>query len=159
MAQNIQALGAQGIYGTYTVNGGGGGNTQKVTHDSLDAARIGVGRTPTAEYPDGYLGTLRSRRDDRLLDSLKNREGQRAYQRGVHRGERIDPSDYFYPAGLDPKRGLRAQAKGMRQAPIVNLAPAPHLVNDGKANAMATVPVEIDEKRSAQLNHLRPSWR
>ncbi len=31
----------------------------------LDGQRLGIGRTPQAEYPDGYLGTIRSRRDDR----------------------------------------------------------------------------------------------
>lgn len=157
--QNTQALGAGGLYGTYTVNGGGGGNTEVVTRSSLDAARIGVGREPGAEYPDGYLQTIRSRRDDRLLDSLKNRQNQRAYQRGVHKGERIDQSDYYYPPGLDPQRGLRAQARGMRQAPVMALANPPHLVNDGKADTQATAPGEIDPRRVAQLQHLRPRWR
>lgn len=159
MAQNTQSLGASGLYGAYTVNGGGGGNTQVVSRSSLDAARMGVGGTPESSYPDGYLGTIRSRREDRLLDSLKNRQNQRAYQRGVHKGERIDQSDYFYPVGLEPDRGLKAQARGMRQAPIMTLANPPHLVNDGKANVSASAPGEIDPRRVSQLSHLRPTWR
>lgn len=155
--QNVQSLGAGGLYGTYTVNGGGGYGTP-VSRSTLDAARMGVGRTPEAEYPDGYLGTIRSRRDDRMLDSLKNRQNQRSYQRGVHKGERIDPGDYFYPQGLDPERGLRAEARGKKQGPLLGLAPAPLLVNDGKANIPNDVPGTIDPKRASQLRHLRPAW-
>lgn len=158
MAQNTQSLGAGGLYGTYTVNGGGGGGTVPVTRDTLDAARIGQGRTPEAEYPDGYLGTIRTRREDRLLDSLKSRNNERSYQRGVHKGERIDPGDYFYPPGLDPARGIRNQQRGVKTAPLMELAPHPHLQNDGKADAPNSVPGEINPKRVAQLGHLRPRW-
>jgi hypothetical protein len=92
--QNWQYLGASGYVGAYTTTGGGG--TPVVPRGDLDFLRLGVGRTPSAEYPDGYLGTMRSRRDDRgmptdtLLDSLKSRQNQRGYQRGVHKGEVLD---------------------------------------------------------------------
>ena len=46
-----------------------------------------------------------------------------------------------------------------RAAPQVGLAPAPHLVNDGKANTMATSPAEINERRQAMLAYLKPAWR
>jgi hypothetical protein len=158
--QNIQSLGAGGLYGSQTGTGGGGfGSNQPVTRDTLDAARMGVGRVPSAEYPDGYLGTIRTRREDRVLDSLKNRSNQRAYQRGVHKGERIDPSDYFYPSGLAPDRGLVAISQGVRQAPLLGLAPAPHLVNDGKADMPNNVPGQIDPRRSQQLARMRPAWK
>lgn len=157
-SSNVQSLGAAGLYGAYTVNGGGGGSTVPVTRSTLDAARIGQGRTPEAEWPDGYLGTIRTRREDRLLDSLKNRQNERSYQRGVHKGERIDPSDYFYPPGLDPARGIRNQQRGVRTAPVMALAPHPHLVNDGKADPPNNVPGEINPKRVAQLGHLLPGW-
>ena len=90
--QNVQNLGAGGMYGTNTTYGGGG---VPIARSEIDESRMGIGRQPSAEYPDGYLGTIRSRRDDRgrssstsdtVLDSMKNRVGQRSYQRGVHRG-------------------------------------------------------------------------
>lgn len=155
-SSNTQNLGAGGLYGTYTTVGGGG---TPVTHGMLDAARIGMGRTPSAEYPDGYLGTIRTRREDRVLDSLKNRLTQRSYQRGVHKGERIDQSDYFWPEMLQPDRGLRNEARGLKTGPVLSLAPAPHLVNDGKANVQANEPVEINPIRVAQMDRLRPNWR
>lgn len=158
-SQNVQSLGAGGLYGGYTVNGGGGGFTSPVSHDALDRMRIGLGRTPSAEYPDGYLGTIRSRREDRLLDSLKNRLTQRSYQRGVHKGERIDQSDYFWPSAMQPDRGLRNEARGMRTGPLMQFAPPPHLVNDGKANTRAFEPAQVNQQRASQLARMRPSWR
>lgn len=157
--QNWSSLGASGLYGGATAYGAGGYGSAPVAHDALDSLRMGIGRTPAAEYPDGYLGTIRTRREDRVLDSLKNRTNQRSYQRGVHKGERIDPSDYFYPAGLEPDRGLAAMAQGVKQAPLLGLAPAPHLVNDGKTDMPNNVPGEIDPRRSQQFARLRPMWK
>jgi hypothetical protein len=166
--QNWQSLGGNGVYG-YNNQGGQG---ISVARDSLDASRIGVGRVPSAEYPDGYLGTIRSRRDDRLLDSIKNRVNQKAYQRGVHKGERIEPSMYYWPMGLTDMSGIERQMKAayvnvngvnvyqtLRNSPEVALVPAPHLVNDGKANTMATEPGQINERRQAMMAYLKPAWR
>ena len=137
----------------------------------MDASRIGVGRVPSAEYPDGYLGTIRSRRDDRLLDSIKSRVNQKAYQRGVHKGERIEPSMYFWPEGINDMSGIQRQMasivdqsngvtvfRSVRNAPQVQLTPAPHLVNDGKSNTIANEPGEINARRQAMLAYLRPAW-
>ena len=139
--QNTQNLGAGGMYGTNTNYGGGG---VPVARSELDFLRLGVGRQPSAEYPDGYLGTIRTRRDDRgrpgstsenVLDSLKIRITQRGYQRGVHKGERIDGSSYYYPEGLENYRGIERQMKAVhegstwvtkRNADNQKLAPAPH---------------------------------
>ena len=169
--QNIQNLGAGGMYGTNTNYGGGG---VPVARSELDFLRMGVGRAPQAEYPDGYLGTIRSRRDDRgrsadkVLDSLKARTGQRSYQRGVHRGERIDAADYYYPAGLDNMRGIKRQMKAAKVGNVfmskrnveqAQLVPAPHLVNDGKANTKHSGPVPIDQRRVEQVSRMRPQWR
>jgi hypothetical protein len=170
--QNIQNLGAGGMYGTNTVYGGGG---QPVARSELDFLRLGVGRTPQAEYPDGYLGTIRTRRDDRgrgtsdnVLNALKVRVGQRSYQRGVHRGERIDVQDYYYPEGLEPTRGLTRQLKSVKigntlQSPryVENAmaAPAPHLPNDGKANMRSTSPMSLDKHRVDQMARMRTPWR
>lgn len=117
---------------------------------------------PTGSYPDGYLGTVRNKQEDRLLDQLKARENQRAYQRGVHKGERIDPNQYTWPPEMDPVRGLRNQAKGgARQTPLAELVDPPALVNDGKAGPSVTAnePGVIDPFRASQLSSLRPPWR
>jgi hypothetical protein len=166
-SQNWQSIGGNGLNG-YNNQGGYGG---PVARGDLDAIRIGTGRVPSAEYPDGYLGTIRSRRDDRLLDSIKNRVNQKAYQRGVHKGERIEPSMYYWPEGINPMMGITRQMKAVqtnndgavtymipRNAPQVQLTPAPHLVNDGKANTMADQPVQVDARRKAMLAYLRPAW-
>ena len=170
--QNIQSLGANGLYGTYTSYGGGG---TPVARSEMDYMRMGVGREPSAEYPDGYLGTIRSRRDDRgrpnsvseqVLNGLKIRQTQRGYQRGVHRGERIDPNDYFLPRELSMDRGIRRQMQAAKRgvpaarfAPNINLAPAPHLPNDGKANTRSNAPYEMNSARQSQLANMKPNWR
>ena len=46
--------------------------------DALDARRSMYNQTPEAQYPDGYLGTINTRRGDRLLDNLKGRQGANA---------------------------------------------------------------------------------
>lgn len=172
--QNIQYLGAGGMYGTNTSYGGGG---TPVARSELDFLRMGVGREPSAEYPDGYLGTIRTRRDDRgkanggserALDAVKVRVTQRSYQRGVHRGERIDPSDYYYPDELRPERGIMRQMaavrvgnviESQRNAPVMEMVPAPHLPNDGKANTVSTSPGEVNKVRVNQLSRLKPRWQ
>ena len=173
-SSNWQSLGANGYTGAYTTTGGGG--TPVSPRSNLDYQRMGMGRAPEAEYPDGYLGTIRSRRDDRgrptdtVLDSLKARSNQRAYQRGVHKGERIDPGQYMWPKELAPDRRLRQAARAERivndgginymvdrEAPDPQLTPPPALVNDGKANVSANIPGEIYYRESS-LRNLRPSW-
>ena len=161
---NWSALGAGGLYGGNTM---GSGSAMPVARSELEASRMGTGRVPQAEYPDGYLGSIRSRRDNQLLDSTKNRVNQRSYQRGVHKGERIDPSDYCYPLELQPDRGLRRQMRGRatsngmvvpRASLNTEFDPAPHLVNDGKADTVAEQPLEVNLRRREQLARLMPSW-
>ena len=74
-------------------------------------------RTPEATYPDGYLGTIPSRRGDRLMDGLKARTTNRPYTRGVHKGERIDARDYFWPPEFNLWSGLQAQSQGIKFSP------------------------------------------
>ena len=170
--QNWQSLGAGGLNG-YNNQGGVGGPSVR---SNLDFMRLGVGRVPSAEYPDGYLGTLVTRRrDDRLLDSIKNNVNKKAYQRGVHKGERIEPSQYYWPQELQPTRGLTRQLKSKvvnqygvavyysdRYSPESELTPAPKLVNDGKSNLRADVPRPVKGtlygQRSERLASLRPKW-
>lgn len=165
--QNWQSIGGNGFMG-YNNQGGQG---IPVARGDLDAIRIGTGRVPSAEYPDGYLGTIRSRRDDRLLDSVKNRVNQKAYQRGVHKGERIEPSQYYWSPEFNDEMGIKRQSKAKQiningaivwQVPKagqdLRLIPAPHLVNDGKANTNATAATTINVQRANMLNYLKPVW-
>lgn len=46
-----------------------------------------------------------------------------------------------------------------RWAPQTSLVPAPHLVNDGKANIVANEPAEVNARRQAMLAYLRPTFR
>ena len=165
--QNWQSIGGNGFMG-YNNQGGQG---TPVARGELDAIRIGTGRVPSAEYADGYLGTIRSRRDDRLLDSIKNRVGQKSYQRGVHKGERIEPSMYYWSPDFNADMGIKRQ---MRAKPVnvnggvvymtpkfgqnLDLVPAPHLVNDGKTNTVSDSPTTINVQRANALRYLKPVW-
>jgi hypothetical protein len=126
----------------------------------MDFARMGVGRAPQAEYPDGYLGTIRSRRDDKgkpyamsdtVLDSLKNRQNQRAYQRGVHKGERIDPASYMWPENLEPDRRLKPSLyKAIdSDGSLVMMAKrnVPQLALDGKIGPLSVEGMEKTGKK------------
>lgn len=165
--QNWQNTGLTGGQG-YNNQGGYGG---PVARGDLDAIRIGTGRVPQAEYPDGYLGTIRSRRDDRILDSVKSRVNQKAYQRGVHKGERIEPSAYYWTPDFNDQSGVKRQMgakqvdvngvmvwKSKRYAQDIRMIPAPHLVNDGKSNMVSDSPGTLNVQRANQLNYLKPKW-
>jgi hypothetical protein len=83
--------------------------------DPLDLARAAMGaRTPDAQYPDGYLGDVNSRRE-RLFTEVGS--GPRD-QRGVHKGERLAPQDYVWPVEFGPMSALVNQAEtGQRYVP------------------------------------------
>ena len=143
------------------VSGGGGRNSYTVgTRDNLDGLRMG-GKTPEAQYPDGYLGTIRSRREDRLLDAVKSKIGDRSYQRGVHKGIQIDSGDYFWPQELQPTRGLELQAKGIRNAPIQTTTEQilyGRGLPRGAESLVGPLPGEVSE-RAPELSRLLPGWR
>lgn len=141
---------------------GGGGGLGPYFRDSLDARRSMYNQTPEAMYPDGYLGTINSRRGDRLLDSLKDRQNQRSYVRGVHKGERIDPGDYYFPRQLQPDAGLRRMAEAVpddtmvlveRAAPKLSLMPMYSPAQDSMQGATSGV------GRTTQLRRMAPPWR
>lgn len=90
---------------------------QPYFRDVLDERRTMWRQTPEAQYPDGYLGTLNSRREDRLLATLTARANQRPFARGVHKGERMDPSDYFWPPEFNMMTGLELEAIGEKFTP------------------------------------------
>lgn len=83
-------------------------------HDYLDNLRMYWRRTPEATYPDGYLGTVPSRRGDRLMDGLKSRTANRPTTRGIHKGERIDTRDYMWPDEFNLWTALQYEAAGMK---------------------------------------------
>lgn len=93
--------------------GGGGFNAGAIQYRSpLDAKRAAQGQLPYAQYPDGYLGSLsQDRRQDKLFDAVQDQLNKKSYQRGVHKGEKIDRTDYFWPQDYDPMRRIKAEAR------------------------------------------------
>jgi hypothetical protein len=174
---DVQYLPPMGVGQPGSVNQAAGGGQAMSFRDELDAARSGMaGFVPSAAYPDGYLGTIQSRREDRLLDKLKGQVNQRSYHRGVHKGERIDPSDYYWPPELQPDRGLRAQAMAIplpdgrmvapRPAPLGTIyeqmvASGGTELPTGPRGKLRPPPTQYDVApgQSAALRHLAPSWR
>jgi len=142
---------------------GGGGGMGPYFRDALDARRSAYNQTPEAAYPDGYLGTINTRRQDRLLDALSNRANQRSYVRGVHKGERIDPADYMYPPTLQPERGIQRQM--MTAVPFDTMvlndrgAPQLELVPQYSPREQAMMGAEPGIGRTTQLRKLAPPWR
>ena len=125
----------------------------------LDARRMMLKRTPNAEYPDGYLGTITSRRGDRVLDALKARVNQRSYQRGVHLGERIDPGDYLWPDEMQPLDGVvREATTGLRHAPQLEYFKPVPTVDGNLAPRGSESILTIDSRRASQLAMLRPTY-
>ncbi len=98
--------------------GGGYGASQAISYrDSLDAARSGAfggGRIGDATYPDGYLsdnGNIGSRRAGRLGQPVAGTINDRSYQRGVHKGTKMDPGQYYWPADFNLGTRIAAEAR------------------------------------------------
>ncbi len=87
---------------------------QPFFRDELDAKRSMYRRTPDSQYPDGYLGTINPRRQDRLYGGLKAKSDSRPYGRGVHKGERLEANDYLWPDAFRMESGIAAQMEGHR---------------------------------------------
>jgi hypothetical protein len=94
---------------------GGGGNAGAIQYRSpLDAARASQGQLGQAAYPDGYLGTIIDRHEDKLLAAVQNKLTERSYQRGVHVGEKIAGTDYFWEGkSITPDMRLRAESRAV----------------------------------------------
>lgn len=154
------------------VHGGGGGKTLAGYRDLLDAKRsAATPHTPESEYPDGYLGTINTRREDRLLNAVQSRLTQRNYQRGVHKGEKIDKSDYFWPQEFNNTSGLQAQMQGRKWGPVGSL-PVEQINHLGKNHMlppeqMSKVAAQygvneitpMDPVRQQKMARLLPNWR
>lgn len=155
-----------GVPGSVVQNGGGGGDIQKTGgnfgvpnpffHNRADAQRSMYRQTPQAEYPDGYLGTIVSRQNDRLLNAIKVRTNQPNYQRGVHKGARISAGDYFWVPQWNMNTGLKAEARGMKTAPVQT--GADEYIKDVIPASGALSPATLNP-RAAELRRLIPSWR
>ena len=125
--------------------------------DALDKQRAAYRSTPEAMYPDGYLGTIRSRRDDKTMQYVQgSRLTQKNYQRGVHKGERIDPGDYEWPSFFNPTTGLQLEAVGKKFAPRGTTNEV--LITEGKMPVPRGAGGLVDSTRSEQLRRLAPSW-
>lgn len=150
----------------------GGGGTPLAGYRSLiDAKRsAATPRTPNAEYPDGYIGNLTSRRSDRLLQAVQSRLTQRNYQRGIHKGERIDQSDYFWPEEFNPDSGLEAESRGLKWTAGANL-PQVQINHMGKSQLLSEIQMgqmsqkvntspmaPIDPRRQNALARMLPTW-
>ncbi|MEU1816048.1 hypothetical protein ABZ543_12755 [Streptomyces roseifaciens] len=167
-----------GTAGGMTYVGGSGGFLLQGARDILDARRLmETGHIPSAEYPDGYLGTIGqgTKRQDRLLMNIGNRATQRSYQRGVHKGERIDPADYYWTNDVNPTAALEAQAQGRKWTQRGSMLGSP-LVNDGKSTTLVATQARFataarvyqqeltppftsyNEQRRAQLQRFKPAW-
>jgi hypothetical protein len=120
-----------------------------------------------AEYPDGYLGNLIDRRGDKLVQTIQNRLTENSYQRGVHKGSRIDGRNYFWPDGeVNPDNGLERESQARRGSfnsgytrqvkrftPMGN--PIEVLAHMGKTSGMATpgdIGNKMEEAREAGTN-------
>lgn len=139
----------------YAPQNAAAGFMDPVFRDALDAKRSAFRRTPESEYPAGYLGTIRSRRQDRLLTEAGRQLNRKAYDRGVHKGERLGQADYYWPPEFGPLSGLQAQARGIRQVPL-GTEHEYRLINDGKQ--MTPGEKILDPARADALSSLRPRW-
>lgn len=134
-----------------------------VFRNQKDARLAAFGASPDAQYPDGYLGTITNRRQDKIQSAVV-RQNQRQYTRGVHKGERINPGDYIWPKEFNLYTGIDLMAKGKKFAPTG--AANPHLTNDGKVGPKG-IPSglsrpqkpTIDAQRQKMLKTLAPTWR
>ena len=141
-------------------------------HNYLDSVRMNWRRTPEATYPDGYLGTINTRRSDRLMDGLKARTANRPNTRGIHKGERMDQRDYFWTPEFNLLSGLETQMTGMRWSPpgLGEYLPDERYPADNKTVGPRSVPVgsrylhgggptaQQDPNRLSVLRSQAPGW-
>jgi len=149
-----------------TVGGGGYGSSATGAvqfRDPLDARRAAQGQLGQAEYPDGYLGNIIDRRSDKLIPAMQ-RLTDASYQRGVHKGSKIDPGNYTWE-GMGPDDGLRRESRAQidEQGRYIVRRFAPHgnpvevLAHQAREHTggLATpgdIGAKMDEARAAGVN-------
>ena len=135
-----------------------------VFRSAKDAMLSGYRTAVDATHPDGYLGTMESnRRQDKVLGTL-SRMNARQYSRGVHKGERINTGDYFWPDEFNLYTALEMEAKGLKFAPVG--AEPVRLTNDGKVGPRGIPsmqgeeqPTQMSPQQRSRLKQLAPRWR
>jgi hypothetical protein len=149
----------QDLWSVFTGNGPNPGPMPHI-RDAMDAQRLAWRHTPESMFPDGYLGTVGSRRSG---DNVRNAiwRDTRSYSRGVHKGERLDLSSYVWPEEFNPLSGIINEATtGLRYvSPALGEEPV-ILANDGKPGPHEIgTPVQRDPSADARLTELLPAWR
>ena len=150
-----------GQQGSVTQYGGGGG-TPIVGFRSILDARLAAatGKTPEAQYPDGYLGSVVDRRQDKLLQTVRN--NARSYTRGVHKGSKIAGQDYFWPDDFNPYTTLEKRLHGSRVRFAAQGNPLERLAHGGKyiTNAEAIkLAEELNIPNDPQMKVVSPQMR
>ncbi|MFE9834084.1 hypothetical protein ACFYP4_02875 [Streptomyces sp. NPDC005551] len=148
----------QGQTGSEVRAGGGGGFPIVGARNALDMRRMmQSGRTPDAEYPDGYLGASTGRHQDKLLQSYGagGTRYDRPYDRGVHKGDRMDRGDYDWPSWLTPMSGIERQSRTTeRFAPVGRASDVPTIPGSNASPSNNNSPAN-----PADLARFAPSWR
>jgi hypothetical protein len=98
-----------------------------------------------SQYPDGYLGTIVDRQQDKLLAKVQSRLGDRNYQRGVHVGSKIGQGQYMWSPEFNPEIGLERQARAVQDGNVIVTArfapagdPTERLAHLGKTAGMSS---------------------
>ena len=102
------------------------------------------------------------------MDGLKARTTNRPYTRGVHKGERIDRQDYFWPQEFNLWSGLEAEMEGIKFFPpgLLNQLPDERYPTDRKVGPRGvpkgqryvnTLPKPMPG-REAVLREQAPPW-
>lgn len=146
----------QGHPGSEVRSGGGGGYPVLGARNALDMRRMmQSGRTPDAQYPDGYLGSTGGRHEDRLLQSYgASARYDRPADRGVHKGDRLDRAAYSWPTWLTPMSGIQRQSRTQRRfAPVGTPADAPSIPGS------SATPSSAQPMKASDLAKFAPTWR
>lgn len=106
-----------------------------------------------------------------MLQGLKQRTTAKPYSRGIHKGERRDPSDYMWPQEFNLWSGIEAEAQGFKYvSPGLEMGMPSTMTNDGKnmpftptirglPSRNGTVEWNADDiDRAAHLKRLAPPW-